>query len=143
MYESFSVAPEAPLAPLPVHWEEDKKKAEKAVNQHLHKLNVRMRNSTKATKAKAILRNMQHNVTMSEKSKTLLADAFSMVDKGNPDIIRRVLAFGEMLSSQQGDLFGGPTQQDFDAMIECEISNIVANLQQHHGKAEVFIGLSK
>lgn len=143
MYENFSVAPEAPLASLPEHWDEDKKKAEKAVNQHLHKLNVRMRNSAKATRAKAILRKMQQNVAMSQNSKTLLADAFSLVDKGNPDIIKKILAFEETLNNSQGDLFGGLTQQDFDAMIEREISNIVANIRERHGKAEVFIGLSK
>ena len=34
-------------------------------------------------------------------------------------------------------------QQDFDEMIEREIHNVVANLQQRYGKAEVYIGLSK
>lgn len=143
MYESFSVPQDAPLAELPEHWEEDKKKAEKAVNQYLHKMNVRMGSSTKATKAKEILRRMQQDITMSKESKSLLADAFTLVNKGNSDIIKKVLAFEEALNRSQGDLFGGLTQQDFDNMIEREIRNIVANLQQHYGKAEVFIGLSK
>ncbi len=143
MYESFSVPQDAPLTELPEHWEEDKNKAEKAVNQHLHKMNVRMGSSTKATKAKEILRRMQQDITMSKESKSLLADAFTLVNKGNSDIIKKVLAFEEALSRSQGDLFGGLTQQDFDDMIEREIRNIVANLQQRYGKAEVFIGLSK
>lgn len=143
MYESFSVPKDAPLAELPEHWEEDKKKAEKAVNQHLHKMNVRMGSSTKATKAKEILRRMQQDISMSKESRSLLADAFTLVNKGNSDIIKKVLAFEETLSRSQGDLFGGLTQQDFDDMIEREIRNIVANLQQRYGKAEVFIGLSK
>lgn len=143
MYESFAVPQDAPLAELPAHWEEDKKKAEKTVNQHLHKMNVRMGSSNKATKAKEILRRMQQNVTMSQQSKSLLADAFTLVNKGNADIIRKVLAFEEELNNSQGDLFGGLTQQDFDLMIEREIRNIVAGLQQRYGKAEVFIGLSK
>lgn len=143
MYESFSVPQDAPLSNLPEHWEEDKKKAEKAVNQHLHKMNVRMGSSNKATKAKEILRRMQQDITMSKESKALLADAFTLVNKGNSDIIKKVLAFEEQLKNSQGDLFGGLTQQDFDLMIKREISNIVANLQQRYGKAEVFIGLSK
>jgi hypothetical protein len=72
-----------------------------------------------------------------------LADAFALVNKGNSDVIKKVLAFEEALSRSQGDLFGGLNQQDFDMMIEREIRNIVANLQQRYGKAEVFIGLSK
>jgi superfamily II DNA or RNA helicase len=143
MYESFSVPQDAPLAELPEHWEEDKNTAEKAVNQHLHKMNVRIGNSNKATKAKEILRRMQQDITMSQQSKSLLADAFTLVNKGNPDIIRKVLAFEEKLNNSQGDLFGRLTQQDFDLMIEREIRNIVANLQQRYGKAEVYIGLSK
>ena len=143
MYESFAVPQDAPLAELPEHWEEYKKKAEKAVNQHLHKMNVRMGSSTKATKAKEILRRMQQDITMSKESKSLLADAFTLVNKGNSDIIKKVLAFEDALSRSRGDLFGGLTQQDFDSMIEREIRNVVANLQQRYGKAEVFIGLSK
>ena len=143
MYERFAVAQDAVRAELPEHWAEDKKKAEKAVNQHLHKMNVRMGSSTKATKAKEILRKMQKDVTMSKNSKSLLADAFALINKGNSDIIKKVLAYEERLNDSQGDLFGGLTQQDFDDMIEREIRNIVANLQQRYGKAEVYIGLSK
>lgn len=143
MYENFSVPQDAPLAELPVHWEEDKKKAEMAVNQYFHRMNVRMGSSIKATKAKEILRRMKQDITMSRESKMLLDDAFTLVNKGNSDIIKKVLAFEEALKNSQGDLFGGLTQQDFDAMIEREIRNIVANLQQKYGKAEVFIGLSK
>lgn len=143
MYESFSVPQDAPLAELPEHWEEDKKKAEKSVNQHLSKMNTRMGSSTKATKAKEILRRMQQDITMSKESKALLADAFKWVNKGNPDIIKKVLAFEEALSHSQEDLFGGPTQQDFEDMIDREIRNIVANIQKRYGKAEVFLGLSK
>ena len=143
MYESFSVPQDAPLTELPEHWEEDKKKAEKAVNQHLHKMNVRMGSSAKATKAKEILCRIQQDITMSAESKALLADAFTLVNKGNSDIVRKVLAFEEGLNNSQGDLFGGLTQQDFDIMIEREIRNIVANLHGRYGKAEVFIGLSK
>ncbi len=143
MYENFSVPQNAPVAELPEQWSDDKKKAELAVNKYLHKMNVRMGSSARATKAKEILRRMQQNVTMSEHSKSLLADAFTLVNKGNLDIIKKVLAFERELNSSQGNLFGGLTQQDFDDMIEREISHIVANLQQRYGKAEVFIGLSK
>lgn len=102
-----------------------------------------MGSSKKATKAKEILRKMQKDVTMSKNSKSLLADAFALVNKGNSDIIKKVLAYEDRLNDSQGDLFGGLTQQDFDDMIEREIRNIVANLQQRYGKAEVYIGLSK
>jgi hypothetical protein len=80
---------------------------------------------------------------MSEKSKSLLNDAFSLVNKGNNDIIKKILAFDSYMNTAQNDLFGGLTQQDFDDMIEREISNVVSQLQLKYGKANVFIGLSK
>ena len=90
-----------------------------------------------------ILRKMKKNITMSEKSKSLLNDAFSLVNKGNNDIIKKILAFDSYMNTAQNDLFGGLTQQDFDDMIEREISNVVSQLQLKYGKANVFIGLSK
>ena len=79
---------------------------------------------------------------MSEDSKSLLANAFTLVNKGNPDIIKKVLAFDERMNNAQGDLFG-ISQADFDNAIEAEISNIVANVQKRYGKAQVFIGMKK
>lgn len=144
MYESFSVPHDAPLAELPATWVETKKKAELAVNKHLHRMSIRMKNSTRATKAKEILIRMRNDIATSAESKSLLADAFSLVDKGNPDIIRKVLAFDSAaVCSSQGDLFGGHSQQDFDLMIKHEIGKIVERVQQRYGKAEVYIGLSK
>ncbi len=143
MYEHCQVAEDATSLPLPEHWEEDRKKAEKAVNQHLHRMNVRIGSGKKATMAKEILRRMQRDIKMSQHSKSVLADAFTFVNKGNPDIIRKVLAFDVSLRQSQGDLFGGMTQQDFDNMIEREVSLIVRNVQTKYGKAEVYIGLFK
>lgn len=143
MYQRFAVSPDEPAIELPENWNDLKKLAEKAVNQHLNKMNIRMGKSNKATKAKEILRDMHNNLSISAASKALLEDSFTLVNKGNPDIIRKVLAFKEWQNSAQFDLFGGPTQSDFDQMIEREISHIVANVRQRYGKAEVYIGLSK
>lgn len=143
MYESFSVPYDAPLAELPPAWEEYKKKAELAVNKHLNKMVTRMSNSNRATKAKEILIRMRRDIAMSKESKALLNDAFTLVNKGNKDIICKVLAFDSTASNSQGDLFGGPSQQDFDCMIKTEIGKIVESVRQRYGKAEVYIGLSK
>lgn len=142
MYQNFVVPTDATSSPLPENWKEMCKKAERTVNQHLNKMNTRMGNSTKATKAKEIIREMSQSRSMSEQSKSLLADAFTLVNKGNPDIIKKILAFDERMHSAQGDLFG-TSQEDFDNAIEAEISKIVANVQKRYGKAQVFIGLKK
>ena len=143
MYQNFAVSPDAVTKQLPADWDEQKAKAEKAVNQFLNRKYIRRANSNNATKAKEILRKMKKDITMSEKSKSLLNDAFSLVNKGNNDIIKKILAFDSYMNTAQNDLFGGLTQQDFDDMIEREISNVVSQLQHKYGKANVFIGLSK
>ena len=142
MYQHFAVPVDAVSSPLPANWNDLCKKAERAVNQHLSKMNIRMGNSNKATKAKEIIIKMNKTQNMSEDSKSLLANAFTLVNKGNPDIIKKVLAFDERMNNAQGDLFG-ISQADFDNAIEAEISNIVANVQKRYGKAQVFIGMKK
>lgn len=142
MYQHFAVPIDAASSPLPANWDELCKKAERAVNQHLNKMNTRMGNSNKATRAKEIIREMRKSRSMSEQSKSLLADAYNLVEKGNSDIIKKVFAFNERMNSAQGDLFG-ISQTDFDNAIEAEISNIVTNVQKRYGKAQVFIGMKK
>lgn len=142
MFTNFKTSEDAPRMELPENWETYRKTAEKVVNQQLHKMNVRMGKSKKATKAKEILIAMTKKQQMSDASRLALNDAFSLVNKGNADIIKKVIAFDEQAHSQQRSLWA-LTQTDFDAMIENEIKNIIANVQKQHGKAEVLMGLAK
>lgn len=142
MFTRFKTSEDAQTIDLPENWDAYKKTAEKVVNQQLHKMNVRMGKSTKATKAKEILIAMKAKQQMSDASKVAINDAFQLVNKGNADIIKKVIAFDTQARSQQLSLWA-PTQEDFDAMIESEMSNIIATVQKKHGKAEVLLGLAK
>jgi hypothetical protein len=85
---------------------------------------------------------MNDEQTMSEESRDLLNNAYQLVNKGNQDIMRKIIAIDEEMRNPQGSLFA-ITQDDFDNIVKNEIENMVANVQRRYGKAQVFIGLSK
>jgi superfamily II DNA or RNA helicase len=142
MYKSFRTDEDIPAAPLPENWEQRKAKAELAANQALSRMNIHAKNSQKATKAKEIILRMKDNITMSKESRSLLASAFNLVNKGNFDIIKKIIALDE-LKKQNGNTLFDFTQEEFDAVIKREIENIVANVQQRYGKAQTYIAISK
>jgi len=142
MYREFRPNQNEVSCPLPDDWEERKKKALLTVNQALTKMNIHVRNSEKATKAKEIITRMKNDLPLSSKSLTLLADAFRLVNKGNFDIIKKIIALDEELASSEHSLFA-MTQEEVDRVLEQEVKNIVSHVQQHYGKAEVYMALSK
>lgn len=142
MYKSFRPEEEALAVTLPKDWEQRKAKAELAVNQSLSRMNIHTRNSQNATKAKEIILRMKDNIKMSKESRSLLASAFNLVNKGNFDIIKKIIALDE-LKKQNGNTLFDFTQDEFDVVIKREIENIVANVQLRYGKAQTYIALSK
>lgn len=142
MYKSFRADESTQAVPLPEDWEQRKVKAELAVNQALSRMNIHAKNSQKATKAKEIILRMKDNIVMSKESRSLLASAFNLVNKGNFDIIKKIIALDE-LKKQNGNTLFDFTQEEFDAVIKKEIENIVANVQKRYGKAQTYIALSK
>ena len=142
MYSEFRTNPDVQTVALPDDWQVRKEKAELAVNQALAKMNVHTRNSEKATKAKEIIRHMKETLPLSKQSTATLAAAFRFVNNGNIDIINKVIALDKEMNNSQLSLFS-MTQQEVDEVLEREIQKIVANIQLRHGKAEVYMALSK
>jgi len=142
MYREFRPQQDDVACPLPDDWEERKKKALLTVNQALTRMNIHVRKSEKATKAKEIITRMKDTLSLSPKSRALLASAFNLVNKGNFDIIKKIIALDEELASSSRGLFA-MTQEEVDRVLEQEIKNIVSHVQQRYGKAEVYMALSK
>lgn len=140
MYKSFRTDEEIISIPLPDDFEIRKEKAELTVNQALSKMNIHAKNSLKATKAKEIITRMKDTIIMSRESRSLLASAFSLVNKGNHDIIKKIIALDELKNNKS--LFD-LTQEEFDTVIKKEIEAIVAKVQHRYGKAETYIAISK
>lgn len=142
MYQRFRPEKDAVAGPLPTDWKERKQKAEQKVNQALHRMNTQAAKSEKATAAKDIITRIQEQLPMSPKSKDLLADAFRYVNKGNWDIISKILAIGKELAQRDEALFA-MTQEEIDDILQKQISQIVSHIQDRYGKAEVYMALSK
>lgn len=134
-------AEDTEVGPLPADWEGRKAKAEFAVNQAMHKMNIHG-NSQKATQAKGIIMKMKNEMKLSEESKSLLASAFNFVNKGNFDIINKIIAISEAQADGQPTLFK-MTQKDVDDILNREIKQIVSRVQERAGKAQVYMGMSK
>lgn len=142
MYRRFRTDPAEQPCPLPDDWQRRKHAAELVVNQYLTRLNRQGRNSPKATDAKALLTRMNEQLPLSAASRSIVEAAFQMVNKGNIDIINKVLALGAEMENQQLSLFA-MTQEEIDDVLEREIKRIVSNVERRFGKAEAYIGLSK
>lgn len=142
MYNSFKPEMDATTCPLPENWEERKKRAELAVNQALSRMNIHTKNSEKATQAKAIITRMKDELPLSEESRRILANAFKFVNKGNIDIIKKIIAINDNLSSQQNRLFA-LSQNEIDDILNREIAQVVNHVQERYGKAEVYMALNK
>ena len=141
MYEAFRTATfGAPAFALPKDWQARRDAAVLAVNQALVKRNLNMKKSARATEAKAIIDQMKE-MPMEANSRKLLVSARKLVDKGNPDIIKRIIGIGHLLKEQDGSLLP-ITQDEIDTIIHKEIEILVSGIAKKFGQAEVFIGLS-
>ncbi len=141
MYTSFKTNPDTASGTLPDNWGDIKFRATLAVNQSLSSMTNRIKNSQKATKAKGIINSLKDQ-PMSKESKRLLADAFNLINRGNIDIIKTVLALEPYFKDKSNYLFE-LSQNELDEIISDKIRNVVANVEKKYGKAEVYIGLAK
>lgn len=142
MYRHFRSEREAVAAPLPGDWDKRKKVAERAVNIAINRMNVHVRNSQKATKAKAIIQQLYNTAGLSDDSKRILNTAFQLVNKGNFDIIRKIIAIDAELEQNQSALFA-LGQGEIDDILSREIKQIVDGVQLKNGEAVVYMALHK
>jgi len=144
MLESFKTETTIQNVDLPINWDEIKKKASQKVNQELVRITVQARNSQRATRAKEIILVMKDKSEVSEESKNILSSAFALVNKGNNDIIKRIIQLDEYLKREQNEnVLFHTTQADIDEVIKRELQNIVTNVKRRVGEAQAYIGLSK
>jgi len=144
MLDAFKTEETMQNVDLPINWDEIKKKATQKVNQELVRMTVQAKNSQRATRAKEIILAMKDKPGVSEDSKNTLSSAFALVNKGNNDIIKRIIQLDEYLKREQNEnVLFHTTQADIDEAIKRELQNIVANVKRRIGEAQAYIGLSK
>lgn len=142
MYRHFRTNRDAVTAPLPDDWEKRKKVAERAVNIALNRMNVHVKNSQKATRAKEIIRRLYDTAGLADDSKRILDTAFRLVNKGNFDIIKRMIAIDTALQQNESSLIA-MGQSEIDDILNSGIKQMVDRVQLKNGEAEVYMALHK
>ena len=66
----------------------------------------------------------------------------TLARKGQIDIIRKMIALGKELNSDQPRLFG-IEQEDIDAVLKREIAQMVGKVEGKQGKPQILLATSK
>ena len=141
MYQEFPVEETMEAVDLPENWGETCNAAIKAFGQHLSKMNTAASKNKPATKAKGIIDELVNNPSISDKSRNLLYSADGLIRKGNPDIIRKVIAIDAML--KDGGLIFTLSQEEIDTIISDSIEKIIDEQRKLNGKPYIYLGLAK
>ena len=129
-------------AALPTDWDGVQQSAIRTFGQHMAKVTSYKVKDKAATRAKGIIVRLSERGSISQRSQQLLDAAFVMIKKGNADIIRTVLAIGQRVFDEAGNLFP-MDQQEIDDIIAKKLDSIVEEQAKRMGKPEVYIALAK
>ena len=142
MYAAFRTDPAVPAAhALPANWEQRCKEATLLVNQSLAVLRLHSRYQRQADSAKEIIRRLKDELPLTPRARSILSSAFSLVDKGNTDIIRKVIALDERMHGER--LLLEFTPEEVENILQTEIAHILARVKKRHGQATVYLALAK
>ncbi len=135
MIEAIRVDQATPAAPLPDNWGLLSEEARKAYNQYFVRIKKAHAND-KQTEALTIIKQLYETASISKESKNLLKTAMQLARKGQTDIIRKMIALGKQLNSDQPTLFG-IEQTDIDTLLEHEIGQIASKVEAKQGEPEI------
>ena len=141
LLEAMRVDESAQRIALPDNWQQLSADAIKTYNQYFVHIN-KSRAGDKRTQALQIIVKLYNNDKISEKSKELLKNTRKLVDKGSPDIIKKILAIGQVLEEKKPSLFT-IKQQDIDEILEREIGKLVTNVESKQGEASIILATIK
>lgn len=141
LLEDIRVDENAKRVPLPYNWPQLSADAIKTYNQYFVRIN-KSRAGDKRTQALDIIVKLYNNENIPTRSKSLLKSARKLADKGNFDIIKKMLAIGKELNEKELSLFA-LEQKDIDDILEREIGRLVANVESKQGEASIVLGTIK
>lgn len=141
LLEDMRVPENAKRMPLPDNWQELADLAKKDYSQYFVRIN-KSRAGDKATLAKEVIMGLNQRFELSRKSKDLLKNARKLIDKGNKDVIRKVILIGKELNDDNPKLFS-LTIDDIDAIIEREIGKLAKDVDMRQGTPAIMLGSMK
>ena len=141
LLEDMRVEQNTQRVPLPDNWQQLSANAIKTYNQYFVRIN-KSRANDKATIATGIIVDINKTSNLSPHSKELLKSARKLIDRGNSDITKKILAIGQEIKNSDSRLFT-LEQQDIDEILEREIGKLVANVEKKQGEASIVLGTIK
>jgi len=140
MLEEFSTISDLQSCDLPDNNTARKKSALLAFNRHFARLNINAGKDKQANKAKEIIATLDEKIQLTDKSIQLLDAAKRLVNKGNRDIIKKIISIGEELDD---NLLFTITPQEVENILEKQIEKMVQVVRVKYGDPSVFIGMTK
>lgn len=140
MLEEFSTIAELNSGDLPENYLARKKSALLAFNRHFAKLNINAGKDKQANKAKEIITTLDEKIQLTDKSIQLLDAAKRLVNKGNRDIIKKIISIGEGLDD---NLLFTITPQEVETILEEQIEKMVQAVRVKYGDPSIFLGMTK
>ncbi|MCD8295612.1 MAG: phospholipase D-like domain-containing protein [Clostridia bacterium] len=137
--EDMRISEETKRVPLPDNWEQLSESATLAYNQYFVRVN-RIRANDKVDEATDFIVTLYNSPQISQKSRWLLNRARNLIDRGNYDIITRILALKKSLAEHQLFVL---SQEEIDEIIERELRKIVERVENNQGKAFIILGIIK
>lgn len=141
LLEDMRVPENAQRVPLPDNWHDLTEMAKKDYSQYFVRIN-KTRAGDKATQAKEVILGLNQKFELSRKSKDLLKNARKLIDKGNNDVIKKVILIGKELSDTNPNLFS-LSMDDIDAVIEREIGKLTKDVDMRQGTPVIMLGTMK
>ena len=140
MLEEAKPSVDATMVEHPDNWEQMIELSKEAYSQYFVQI-VNSRAGEKRTKALGAIHELLRRPETSAKAKKLLGNARRLADKGNYDIIKKMIVIDEKLKEKES-LFP-LTQEDIENTLDKEIGRLVANVEMKQGEGQILIGTIK
>ena len=142
LLERLQALPEDTRVPLPEDWPSLRKRAIYAYNQHYVRILKSHVGQSTIDKALGIIVKIGRNPGSSEEIQQLLQSARKQVDRGNRDVIRRMIQIGDEMSRRESQLI--PVSIDeIETLLRNSIGKLIKKVETQQGTPGIVLGIIK
>ena len=142
LLERLRALPEDKRVPLPEEWPSLRKRAMEAYSQHFVRILKAHVGQSNVERALRIIVSLWNNHETGDETKQILLSARKQIDRGNRDVVRRVIQIGDELGRRRSQLI--PVSMDeIDALLRDSIGNLIRRVEAQQGEPSVVLGIIK
>lgn len=142
LLERLRALPEDKRVPLPEDWPSLRARAMDAYSQHFVRILKSHVGQSTIDKALGIIVKIGRNPGSSEEIQQLLQSARKQVDRGNRDVIRRMIQIGDELSRRESQLI--PVSIDeIETLLRDSIGKLIKKVETQQGAPGIVLGIIK